>query len=132
VIQAIALSEPEPAAVEDLLMPDEEGMAKFAHLIAPFAQEAREIGDNARAELEPALPRKRKAAGAADGSDGPKRAKAADPDYGSIDWQTQLNNDTLKTLTVPTLKVYCRHNKLPLSGSKADLLARVTDHLLQA
>lgn len=131
VIQAIALSEPEPAPVEDLLLPDEEGMAKFAPLISHFAQEAREIGEAARAEIEPPAPRKRKAA-AADGEEGAKRAKPAEPDYASIDWQVQLDNDTLKKLTVPTLKVYCRHHKLPLSGAKAELLERVTDHLLRS
>jgi len=103
VIQAIALQEAEPTAVEDTLQPDEEGMARHGALIAQFSADAKELGDAALAEMEPAAPRKRKTA---TDSDKPKRVKAEEPDYASIDWQQQLNNDTLKKLTVPTLKVH--------------------------
>ena len=79
--------------VEDDLQPDEEGMAKYSSLITKFASDARELGSAAQAEIEPVV-RKRKAAGA-DGDDS-KRVKKEDPDYDSIDWKQQLENDTVR------------------------------------
>jgi len=80
--------------VEDDLQPDEEGMAKYSSLITKFASDARELGSAAQAEIEPVV-RKRKAAGA-DGDDSAKRVKKEDPDYDSIDWKQQLENDTVR------------------------------------
>lgn len=130
VIQAIALGEREPAPVVDMLVPDAEGMAKYAPLISSFAADARALGEAAQAEIEPVQRGKRKAGGDGDGT--PKKPKKEDVDYSSVDWKQCVENDTLKKLTVPVLKVYCRQHKLPLSGTKADLLERVTSHLLSA
>lgn len=80
--------------VEDDLQPDEEGMAKYSSLISKFAADAHELGSAAQAEIEP-LVRKRKAAGA-DGDDSSKRVKKEDPEYDSIDWKQQLENDTVR------------------------------------
>jgi hypothetical protein len=80
--------------VEDDLQPDEEGMAKYSSLITKFASDARELGSAAQAEIEPVV-RKRKAPGA-DGDDSAKRVKKEDPDYDSIDWKQQLENDTVR------------------------------------
>lgn len=69
-------------------------MAKYSSLITKFASDARELGSAAQAEIEPVV-RKRKAAGA-DGDDSAKRVKKEDPDYDSIDWKQQLENDTVR------------------------------------
>lgn len=92
VIQAIALEEepPQEDEFEDALLPDTEGMAKYAPLIQKWASDARALGEAAQAEAEPPAARKRKAA--ADGEDGPKRPKKEEPDYADVDWKQHLAN----------------------------------------
>jgi ATP-dependent DNA helicase 2 subunit 1 len=90
VIQAIALEEEPPAEDEDLLMPDAEGMAKYAPLIQQLATDTRTLGEAAQEEAEP-VSRKRKTAASGD-EDGPKRPKKEEPDYVDIDWQQHLAN----------------------------------------
>jgi hypothetical protein len=46
-------------------------------------------------------------------------------------WKDLLSAGQLKSKTVDTLKQYCRHYKLATSGKKADLLERVSAHILQ-
>jgi ATP-dependent DNA helicase 2 subunit 1 len=127
VIQAIALEEqpPGPDEVEDLLMPDVEGIQKYANLIDTFVGDARQLGEAALAEIEPAA-RKRKADGEEGGA---KKLRKEDQDYSEFDWKQMLENDTLKKLTIPDLKVYLRHHKLPLAGTKEKLLDRVTSSI---
>jgi len=129
VIQAIALEEAPPGddQIEDMLQPDTEGMAKYEVLIKKFAEDTATLGATVLADEEPPPSRKRKADGEGGGS---KRPKAEEPDYDTIDWKQLMENDTLKKQTIPVLKVYLRHHKLPLAGTKADVLERVTNHLL--
>jgi len=54
-----------------------------------------------------------------------KRAKKALPAYADVSW-TDAN---LRKLSADTLKVYLRQHKLALSGSKAELVSRVQQHL---
>lgn len=54
-----------------------------------------------------------------------KRAKKATPAYADVSWA----NANLGKLPADTLKVYLRQHKLALSGSKAELVNRVQQHL---
>lgn len=48
-----------------------------------------------------------------------------------INWQQAADSGRLAKLTVPVLKEYLREHGLPLSGKKADLVARIEGHLAQ-
>jgi hypothetical protein len=63
---------------------------------------------------------KRKAAG----DDGDSAAFLA-----STDWKQENAAGTLRKMTVTNLKIYCRAHSLPLSGKKADVLARVEENI---
>lgn len=50
--------------------------------------------------------------------------------YAEFDWASLVGQDKLNRLTNDQLKVYLRYNNLPLSGKKADFIARITNHVL--
>ncbi|GBF89248.1 ATP-dependent DNA helicase 2 subunit 1 [Raphidocelis subcapitata] len=50
--------------------------------------------------------------------------------YAEFDWATLAGQDKLSRLTNDQLKVYLRYHNLPLSGKKADFIARITNHVL--
>ena len=49
--------------------------------------------------------------------------------YASTDWAGLAAAGKLATLTNDTLKSYLYSNRLPVSGKKADLIARIEMHM---
>ena len=49
--------------------------------------------------------------------------------YAQTDWAGLAAQGKLTSLTNPTLKAYLASNRLPVSGNKADLIARIESHL---
>lgn len=47
----------------------------------------------------------------------------------SVNWQQAADTGRLAKLTVPVLKEYLREHGLPLAGRKADLVARIEEHI---
>lgn len=60
-----------------------------------------------------------------------KRVKESVPDDSGLDWKDLYVSGELGGLKVPQLKSYLRSVGAPLSGTKAVLLARVTEHIKQ-
>ncbi|KAK3285317.1 ATP-dependent DNA helicase II subunit 1 [Cymbomonas tetramitiformis] len=50
-------------------------------------------------------------------------------DASDVDWVALAKEGKLAKLTVPKLKAYCSAHKLPASGKKDDLVARISEHL---
>jgi ATP-dependent DNA helicase 2 subunit 1 len=131
VIQALALEESAPQEVEDLLKPDVEGMQKFRPFFESFEEEVslglepvnRVVQEDE--EDEDKKKRKIKQSGEA-----VKRAKVevSDSEFQQFDWPKLVANGELKRLKIDQLKIFLRHKKLPLSGTKSDLLQRIMDN----
>lgn len=77
-------------------------------------------GKGYTADVDPAAPKgaKRKA------TDDAAQAEAAE-----TDWKALVEADGLKKMTVPDLKVYLKAHGLPVSGKKADIVERITEHV---
>jgi len=59
-----------------------------------------------------------------------KKEKNSDVSSASnFDWKQLCDNDELSNLTVNDLKIYLSQHSLKLSGRKADLIARIKEHL---
>eukprot|EP00743_Colponemidia_sp_Colp-15_P002621 GILK01002839.1.p1 GENE.GILK01002839.1~~GILK01002839.1.p1 ORF type:complete len:631 (-),score=167.71 GILK01002839.1:47-1906(-) len=118
-LQALALQEGQPEECEDSLVPDVEGIRAYKPLLDDWMQA---VGD---LQAAPKATRKRKADD--EGGDEPKRAKKPVP---AADNVAQLAaSDAIKKLTVDQLKGYLSGQKLPVSGKKDDLIARIRKHL---
>lgn len=146
-LQALALEEAAPAETEDLVQPDEKGMDKYAAQIAAFREAAGlGVGGGAAGDDddddeggEAGAGAKRKApsggrGGGADGAPAAKKAKvaaAAGGGAGEKDWKNLVATGKIQKLTIPDLKDYCRLKGLPVGGKKADLVERVTKHVLK-
>ncbi|GMH40380.1 hypothetical protein BSKO_08284 [Bryopsis sp. KO-2023] len=116
VMEAVALQEPIPSLSEfvDETKPDIDGMKQHQPLVQEF-KDAVFIHSTAKKASGSS---KRKATG-----DGVATAVE------SVDWKDLADKGKLAKLTVAELKKYLEFHKLRLSGKKADLVARIEDHL---
>ncbi len=142
-VQALALDEAAPQEVEDLVQPDEAGMNRVVGVLEDFCNSAHLTAgggggggdDGSGDDGEGGGSHKRKAEGKSKPG-AAKRVKteaaaAAGESIASIDWKNQVATGAINKLTIPVLKDYCRAKGLPVSGTKAALLERVTKHVLK-
>eukprot|EP00877_Chromochloris_zofingiensis_P012838 jgi/Chrzof1/7808/Cz02g37100.t1 len=130
IIEKVALGDPLPAAedLEDDTLPDVEGQALHADAIQAFQDAC--YGKEYAQELAT-----RKAAGGAGAakSKGTKRKEEAEltqaEAYQQIDWKRLADTGGLQKLTVEQLKLYLTYHRLKKDGRKADLIARIQEHV---
>jgi len=124
-LEAHALAQDEPRAVNDSLVPRLANLptetSGFVAALGAALYPAEYIPDDAMA-LGTKKPATTKAA---------TKRKAPEPiDLGDVDFAAKLADGTLSKMKVSELKDYCKANGLALSGKKADVLERITGHLL--
>jgi ATP-dependent DNA helicase 2 subunit 1 len=130
VLQALALDQEAPEETPDMTLPDLDNMEKFADHIKAFAAASKTvIGDGD--DDEKGSGRKRK-------TPAKSNSRTAKPAAGSskrvttgtkIDVRGMHEAGTLKKLTIPQLKIYCKEHRLGQGGNKEEILRRVADHL---
>jgi hypothetical protein len=125
-LQAYAFADETPqwSAEDDSLVPDQT-IVSSAPVVAASTKLA-ELCDGADVQ---AKAKAKKRANCGEGGGTAKRPKKAPVDASAIDWKLLASSDTLKKQTVATLKAGCFLMKLPVSGKKGDLVARIADHL---
>ena len=126
-LQAMALQEAlDEDELQDELQPDKDKIGHFKAFYDAF---------NALAFTAPGDKRRAGAAGrGAAGGGGVKRVKrepaaVTDEEYNEVGWETVKERGGWKKLTVAQLKVYLKRHKLPLSGSKDELIRRIEEHI---
>lgn len=136
ILEAYALDQKEPDIRPSTLVPATVvGKAKSSiddfvtevDRLASEIAEAQALTAGAAGKKTTTSKRKRPEAGADQKGDGSGGAPAAPVDYAA--WKDPSIMNNLASKTVPELKDYCRHFKLPLSGKKQDIIDRVTNHM---
>ena len=127
-LQAMALQEPlDEEELVDELQPDESRMEQFQPLYDAF---------NALAFTEPGAKRRTGGTGGRGGGGDTKRVKleaaaagVTDDEYNSVDWEAlKASGDGWKKIKVNELKVYLKRHRLPVSGTKDELIRRIETH----
>lgn len=132
-LEALATDKREGGAGEDgdakydVLKPTEEQMESMV-FNEELATAGKAFNDSfGGCELVPPAKPKRPAAPRTKGEPAKKRVK----EEGEVDFEKHWKAGTLKSLTVEELKIYLRVVKLPLSGTKGILVARLEKHFAQ-
>lgn len=137
-LQALALNEPEPEPIKDLLQPDYEGMKKVQSLVINFRDLCfgeDYVDPEERVEVNAKL-QKRKKDPQEEIDDDKKVLRAAKAKKDGITPEEQLT-DTEKLiqagqatkLTVVQLRAFLESRKLDTQGNKAELIQRAKDVL---
>ena len=125
-LQAMALQE---ELLEDELVDELQPHTEEIERLQPFFD-----AFNALAFTAPGDKRRAGAAGRGGGGGGDvKRVKkeavvVTDDEYNAVDWEALKASGEWKKVTVAELKVYLRRHKLPLSGTKDELIRRIEAH----
>ena len=127
-LQAMALQEAlDEEELEDELQPDTDKVQSFAAFYDAF----NELAFTAPGDKRRAGAAGRGGGGAAGGD--VKRVKrepaaVSDDEYNAVDWEALKESGEWKKVTVAQLKIYLKRHKLPVSGTKDELIRRIEAH----
>ena len=126
-LQALALDREDVEPVQDHVMPDREGMARFEDVVKAFVEAVYPPGYECSTGTTAALKRTR----AASGGVAPKRARIAAESADQVDWIDAVKNNSVSTATVALLKQFLTDHgvKIGQRDKKDKLVEMVTQYI---